>query len=71
MNKNHLLVEKAFTYDAKSTTDDPVDSKYDDRLGAWLLGSQREFLVKSNDPERPRPRTKKQDQETGEDQKGA
>jgi hypothetical protein len=71
MRGNHLLIEKAFTYEGKIKPEDPEGCSYDDRLGAWLVKGQNEFLVKSNDAERPRVRTKKQDQETGEDQKGA
>lgn len=72
MSSNHLLVQRAFTYDARTKVEDPEGCRYDDILGAWLLGNQEEFLVKSDDRERPRPTTKKQNQETGgEDLKGA
>jgi len=68
---DHLLVQKAFTYEPRRQTKDPEGCEYDVKLGAWLWGHQKEFLVKSNNPYRPRPTTKKQDMETGEDQKEA
>jgi len=64
-------VEKAFVYSSKKDLEDPVGCRYDNSLGAWILTDSNEFLVKSNDPDRPRPTTKKHDLETGEDLKGA
>ena len=69
--KTHLLVDRAFVYDVPKKPEDPEGCQYDNRLGAWLLQNGGGFLVKSNDPDRPRPETKKMDQETGEDLKGA
>lgn len=70
MNRSHLLVQKAVTYNTKALVD-PEGSLYDNLLGAWVWVKANEFLVKSNDSGRPRPTTKKQDMETGEDLKGA
>jgi hypothetical protein len=70
MNDNHLLAQRVFIYDRKTQIEDPKDCEYDDKLGAWLWGEGKEFLVKSSNPGRPRPATKKKDIETGEDLKG-
>lgn len=70
MGRNHLLIEKAFVYERSQGVQDPENSVYDDRLGAWVSEPGGEFLAKSNNPGRQFPRTKKGDQETGEDQKG-
>ncbi len=70
MSRNHLLIEKAFIYEKNIEAQDPEDSEYDVRLGAWLSKPEGDFLVKSDNPSRQFPRTKKKDQETGEDQKG-
>lgn len=67
---NHFLGQRAFIYEPQQAKD-PEGSKYDAKLGAWLWGLDKEFLVKSTNPFRPRPTTKKQDMETGEDQKEA
>jgi hypothetical protein len=71
MSKAHLLVEKAFTYDRKAATEDPKGCRYDELVGAWLLGNERQFLVKSTGTGRPEPQSKKADWETGEDLKGS
>lgn len=70
MSRSHLLVEKALTYEVKDL-EDPRGSVYDNEIGAWIWTKGNEFLVRSNDLGRPRPTTKKQDMETGEDLKGA
>jgi hypothetical protein len=70
MSRKHLLIEKAFVYDRNREILDPEGSEYDDGLGAWLSKPEGDFLAKSNNPSQQFPRTKKGDQETGEDQKG-
>jgi hypothetical protein len=70
MSGKHLLLEKAFVYERNREMQDPENSTYDDRLGAWISGPEKEFLAKSNNPDSQFPRTKKGDVETGEDQKG-
>ena len=63
----HLLLELAKTY-PKGTQDlTPPGCRYDVLQGAWLLNSVGTLLVESD--ERPPPKTKKADMETGEDQK--
>ena len=69
MSKNHLLLTRAFVYKKETKLKDPENCEYHDKLGAWLWGTDKEFLVKSNDVSRPRPGTKKEDIETGEDLK--
>lgn len=70
MSKNHLLVKKAFVYSSKKELKDPENCEYDNRCGLWLWGNNKEVLVKSDSPNRPRAGTKKADIETGEDSKG-
>lgn len=70
MHVNHLLINKAFTYKNRLQLTDPENCEYDEILGLWLWGNNREPLVKSNNPKRPRPSSKKGDIETGEDLKG-
>lgn len=67
--KNHILVDKTSSYEKKQLSD-PDGYSYDKRKGAWVSRQTKEFLVKSKDPRRPRPSTKKEDVETGEDLKG-
>lgn len=66
---NHLLIDKTVIYEKKELKD-PTDAIYDDKLGLWLWGSNKEVLVKSNNPNCPQRGTKKFDIETGEDHKG-
>ena len=67
MKFNHLLLEKAKTYLRFLGDLTPPNCKYDQLIGAWLLESTSELLVET--PMRKGPRTKKEDIETGEDQK--
>lgn len=66
--KKHILLELATTYPRPDYSLSPEGCHYDLEAGAWILSSTNELLVKS--PDRPRPTTKKNDVETGEDQKG-
>ena len=65
----HILLALAKTYPAFTGDLTPQGCRYDLLQGAWVLESDGALLVESPDP--PRPKTKKQDLETGEDQKGA
>jgi len=66
---NHLLINKAFIYEKKNV--EYLDNcDYKDLLGAWILETNNQFLVKSGISERPKFGTKKCDIETGEDHKG-
>jgi hypothetical protein len=70
MKRNHLLIGRAFTYPQKGELKAPEDSEYDTTLGLWLWGPRNDVLVKSANRDKPRPGTKKEDIETGEDLKG-
>jgi hypothetical protein len=70
MKGNHLLIGKAFTYPQRDALKGPEDSQYDTTLGLWLWGPGNDVLVKSANRDKPRPGTKKEDIETGEDLKG-
>lgn len=65
----HILIEKAIIYE-KNELKDPADCIYDEELGLWLWGIDKEILVKSSNPNCPKRGTKKFDVETGEDNKG-
>jgi hypothetical protein len=66
---DHFLVDKTVIYE-KNELKDPNNSTYDDKLGLWLWGLNKDVLVKSNNSDCPKRGTKKCDIETGEDQKG-
>jgi hypothetical protein len=67
MINRHFLVVRAHRYNIESSPSHaPYTDAYSELFGAWTLDG--DFLVKSL--ERPRPMTKKDDRETGEDQKG-
>ncbi len=68
MQRQHVLLEKAETYKRPTGSLDPADCHYSMALGAWVVDATGEMLVRT--PSRRRPRTKKQDVETGEDRKG-
>ena len=64
----HLLLTMAKTYPVFDGDLAPKECRYDLFQGAWLLEGLGSLFVES--PNRPQPRTKKFDIETGEDQKG-
>jgi len=64
---NHLLLKLASTYERPSGSLAPEGCVYDDQIGAWVLEGTDVLFV--NTPERKGPKTKKEDIETGEDQK--
>lgn len=66
MNK-HILLEYAHCYDEPRTVSYPINYNFSDEKGYWL-NSQGEALMLSKDARLQR--TKKEDRETGEDQKG-
>lgn len=68
----HLLLDKAYVYPKRASISDPTDCEYDALFGAWFWHSDNDkaVLVKSENPDRPIPTTKKHDIETGEDAKG-
>jgi hypothetical protein len=69
MHGDHILLRKAFVYRRSSKLDNPENCQYQNAMGLWIWNETNEPLVKSNKPNRPRPGTKKEDIETGEDLK--
>jgi hypothetical protein len=65
----HILLQKVSTYNRKKLKD-PEGCEYDELIGGWIVNETNEYLVKSSDPKKPKPGTKKEDIETGEDLKG-
>lgn len=65
----HSLIERAFIYKGERVLKNPEGCLYDQHTGAWLLKKNNKFLAKSNLKDYPRPGTKKEDMETGEDHK--
>lgn len=66
----HILLQLANRYRRPSAPPAPVGCVYDPVVGAWRSGSLTgQLLVELAN--RPPLQTKKQDVETGEDQKGA
>lgn len=70
----HYLLEKAITHPRRRTNlQSSIGSewRYDRHVGAWVSRSDAtQLLAESDSVDRPRPPTKKDDMETGEDQKG-
>lgn len=65
----HILLEYARSYERGEVELTPAGCDYDLRAGAWVVKKSGILLVAS--PDRPRPpQSKKNDVETGEDQKG-
>lgn len=68
---HHFLVERAVLRTVSDLAlERPRECIYDDCIGAWTLNNQEHFLVKDFLNSGPRYGTKKEDIETGEDQKG-
>ena len=68
-SETHFLVRCATSLPIRATQVEPFpNSYYDEILGLWVDADSRIPLI--YDPNRPRPKTKKEDVETGEDQKG-
>ena len=65
----HLLLATAKSYPVSEQDLAPKNCEYSISQGAWVIQDGDSLLVEN--PERPRPVTKKFDIETGEDQKGA
>lgn len=64
----HILLKYAQTYVREEKSLAPQDCYYDSELGVWKLSETDQIFVETS--ERAGPSTKKQDVETGEDQKG-
>ena len=65
--RNHLLFTLAKSYPANRDVPSPSGCRYDHAAGAWLSLETGGLYVES--PDRPRQETKKNDVETGEDQR--
>lgn len=68
MDSQHPLIQRAQRYLRKEVDLSPPSCFYSDTIGAWCLTETGELLVET--PNHQGPRTKKNDIETGEDQKG-
>lgn len=66
--KNHIIIENAKKYNASTQPLTASGCTYDAKKGYWIEDSSNIAMMKSNTSNRPT--TKKEDIETGEDQKG-
>ncbi len=67
--KNNLVIEKSFKYEVGSSKIEiPKNYIYDSESGYWI--NEKTKIPMILDSEGIRPRTKKEDIETGEDRKG-
>jgi hypothetical protein len=64
----HILLEKTFNYKKRKEIKAPDGYIFDNLLGAWINKIDNTLLVQSQNY--PGLGTKKEDIETGEDQKG-
>lgn len=68
-NREHILLANALSYPRRDVPQQFEDSSYDVLVGAWVQKSTGQIVADL--PEQSRvPQTKKNDVETGEDQKG-
>lgn len=67
--KKNLVIEKSFKYQVRSSLIDvPENYSYQEDFGYWIDEiTKTPMMFDSNGP---KPRTKKEDIETGEDRKG-
>jgi hypothetical protein len=68
MDNEHPLLQRAHKYPRREVDLSPAGCLYDDAVGAWRVIETGELWVET--PGRRGPHTKKNDIETGEDQKG-
>lgn len=68
MKSEHPLLKRAQKYVRREVDLAPAGCLYDDAIGAWRIIETGDLWVET--PDRVGPQTKKQDIETGEDQKG-
>lgn len=66
--KEHILLEKAYVYEDVPKQLTPEGCFYDRTSGLWREDGTGDILMLSNNARKPK--TKKCDVETGEDQKG-
>lgn len=67
-HREHILLRTASSAMRSQKPEAPQGCHYDPIVGAWILDGSETLLVETSD--RSLPRTKKNDIETGEDQKG-
>ncbi len=66
--KNHILLEKAHIYNLSRIESELEGCSYDNVNGYWLIDKNQTPVIFDSDW--PKPQSKKNDVETGEDQKG-
>jgi hypothetical protein len=64
----HILLQKALKYKKRKKIEAPIGYIFDSILGAWINRIDNSLLINSTNF--PALGTKKEDIETGEDQKG-
>lgn len=64
----HILLQKALRYKTRKEFEAPKGFSFDSILGVWISNSDKTFLIHSK--EFKALASKKEDVETGEDQKG-
>ena len=64
----HIFEKVAFVYPLKSNQPILDGYEFDIQKGYWVNSETHTLLI--NDPNGPKPQSKKCDQETGEDKKG-
>lgn len=68
MDNLHPLLQRTHRYPRQEVDLSPPGCQYDDTVGAWRVIETGQLWVET--PCHEGPRTKKEDIETGEDQKG-
>ncbi len=66
--KQHILLEKSYCYPESSGFSMPTNFTFSEQHGYWKDNATGEIMMLSDN--KRRPQTKKEDIETGEDQKG-
>lgn len=66
--KKHILLEKAYEYEKQKNSNNMNGCNYNNVKGYWEFNDTKKPVV--YDSSFIKPRTKKADRETGEDQKG-
>lgn len=66
--KNHILLEKANSYEEKNIESQHKGYSFDDNRGFWVGADSNDVMMINE--RLSAPATKKCDRETGEDQKG-
>ena len=64
---SHIFLDNIFEYDLNNIETSDINYKYSRVHGYWINNNSQPCIL---DPDFAKPRTKKEDRETGEDQKG-